>query len=209
MQYQMIRHVQQGGTLTPGSGHANDLRVEILEYVQFGVMLLALVALALWMYRAYHNVHQLPLARPQYSTSMAAWGWVIPIMNLWLPYRIMQDIGRYTVRTAHSAQLATPARFRNAAAVWWTFHIGLLIISRVNAAFARAEDPTIEQLLRNTQMMMATQVFILFSFMAALAMLRAIARHEQDLLAAVSFPPNTRGTDYGGAPTADAEAAQG
>jgi|GEM_PF-6068510 len=64
MQYQLIRHVQQGGTLAPGSGSASDSRVETLEYIQAGVMLLAVVALALWAYRAYHNAHQLPWPVP-------------------------------------------------------------------------------------------------------------------------------------------------
>jgi hypothetical protein len=186
MQYQLLRHVEQGGTIAPGSGYANDARVEALEYTQLGITLLATVALALWMYRAYYNVHQLPRAQPRHDTSLAAWGWVIPIMNLWLPCRIMDDIGRYTVRTSPSPHLATPARFRNATAIWWTFSLGLLIISRVNFTFARVEDPTIEQLLRNTRMLMATQMFALFSVAAALAMLRAIAPHERDLLAAVT-----------------------
>ncbi|MBG8553461.1 DUF4328 domain-containing protein [Hymenobacter sp. BT594] len=50
-------------------------------------MLLGLVAEALWMYRAYHNEHQLSLA--SYSKSMAAWSWFVPILNIWLHYRIM------------------------------------------------------------------------------------------------------------------------
>jgi len=101
-------------------------------------------------------------------------------MNFWLPYRIMQDIGHYTIHSVRSSRLATPARFRHATAIWWTFYLGLLIISRVNIAFARVEDPTLEQLLRNTRMLMATQVFALFSVAVAPLILITACLNEDE-----------------------------
>ncbi len=81
--------MQLGGFVAPEQAQASDWRVRVLTGIEFIIVVSAFIALVLWFYRAYQNAHRLPRAKPEYSESMAAWGWIIPVINLWYPYKIM------------------------------------------------------------------------------------------------------------------------
>ena len=102
-QYYLLHQATLGHWPAPGEGMASEQRGEVLTGLQLLAALLAFGALITWMYRAYHNVHALPQAHPTHSTPMAIWGWLIPIVNLWYPCRIMQEIGHYTGRYSRPA----------------------------------------------------------------------------------------------------------
>ncbi len=77
-------------------GDANDMRQGILAIVQVGMTVLAAVFFIMWFRRSYFNLHTLG-GKPLVETEgWAAGAWFVPIVNLFRPYKIMEDIWVYT-----------------------------------------------------------------------------------------------------------------
>lgn len=95
-----------------------------------GIQLLVFIAVALmfvvWFYRAYTNLPHLGIERLRFSRVWALASWVIPIVNLWRPKQIMNDIWRASdpERPAYGSALwrgkAVPGIFL----VWWCALVG-------------------------------------------------------------------------------------
>jgi|GEM_PF-3919913 len=78
----------------------------MVEYTELGTVLLALVALILWMYRAYYNVHQLPLAWPRHDVAVT---WLEPIPD---PTRLMLRGSYFLAFAASAADKQKPPALR-------------------------------------------------------------------------------------------------
>ena len=76
-----------GGPL-PALPHLPTLMpLQIMGLLQLGLMVL----MALWQYRAAHMARDLGLPA-RYSPGWGAWGWFIPVVQLWMPFRAMADL---------------------------------------------------------------------------------------------------------------------
>lgn len=184
LQYQLLRRMQLGEVIGSEAANANDWRVRVLTGVQFVVALLAFIALVQWFYRAYQNAHRLPRAKPEYRSSMAVWGWLIPVINLWYPYNIMLELGHYLGGFTNPRNAIVSSRWDFLVVGWWVLYIGVIIASRVNvfAALNAADAGQLDGLLRATRLLMATQALTIASAAVTVALLRTIAPHEQSLI---------------------------
>lgn len=184
LQYQLLRRAQLGVAVTPAAADANDWRVQVVGGFQLVVALLAFVAFVQWFYRAYQNTHRLPRARPDYRSSMAAWCWFIPVINLWYPYKIMVEIGHYLGRFTHSRTQVLSSRWDYLVVGWWVLNTGLVLFSRLAVHQSRGGAHSLAQLLDTTRVLMVVQIVTLLSVGVTLALLKTLAPHEQALLAA-------------------------
>jgi hypothetical protein len=92
----------------------------------FGVLallgvLVAGIAVIVWMYKARKNTELFPGARNQHSAGWAVGGWFVPIVNLVFPAQIMYDIAR------NSGPETDRRRAFNSVLTWWLcWNIGTL-----------------------------------------------------------------------------------
>lgn len=184
MQYRLLQRLQLGQSISNDAADANDARVQLLTDIQLVIAILAFVALALWFYRAYQNVHRLPNAKPEYSPNMAALSWFIPFVNLWIPYKIMLEIGHYLGGFTNPRITIISSRWDYLAVGWWILNIGVFIVSRFNLALLKysSDNISIEELLRSSRLLMASQVVTMLCALATIAVLKAIAPHESALV---------------------------
>lgn len=89
-EYQLL-----GTDYTIEEADANDLRQAAIGALQFALLIVAAVFFIRWFKRAYENVVLLDRER-RYKTGWAIWGWFVPILNLWRPKQIANDIWRST-----------------------------------------------------------------------------------------------------------------
>lgn len=82
-----------GTEYTIEQADANDLRQQIIGLVQLLLLVLGAVLFIRWFKRAYENVDRLGGVR-RYSPRWATWGWFVPILSLWRPKQIANDIWR-------------------------------------------------------------------------------------------------------------------
>jgi hypothetical protein len=182
MQYYWVKAIAAGEKLNEGSYDTFDAITVTLGYTQTIVAVLAFVAFARWFYRAYQNVHRLPGAEPDDDESMAGWGWFIPIYNLWKPYKIMVEIGRYIGRFEGAAGKGIASRWDLLLVVWWVLHIGGIVVGRVLAFLEKDTGETMEAILRSCRLMVFTECLMLASALATVLLLRQLAPRERELL---------------------------
>ncbi len=99
----------------------------ILSLFSFVVSIIVIVFWILWMRRAYYNLHALQAPNLAYDEGMAAGGWFIPVLNLWLPAQIMSNIWKQTqLLVVENKRLIENSAI---VGVWWT----LFLLDRLSA----------------------------------------------------------------------------
>jgi Domain of unknown function (DUF4328) len=89
-EYQLL-----GTEYTLEEADANDLRQGAIGALQLGLLIASAVFFIRWFKRAYENVGVLDRER-RYRTGWTIWGWFVPILSLWRPKQIANDIWRST-----------------------------------------------------------------------------------------------------------------
>jgi hypothetical protein len=138
----LLGRVIDGEVLSPASLEANDSRVALLGVLQFVAYIAAAVLFIRWFHRAYRNLDALGSHR-RHGTGWAIGGWFVPILSLFRPKQIIDDIWWGTKRptdTATSAPLLM---------VWWVGFVVSQTVANVIVRITFPEDGTAEQLQRS------------------------------------------------------------
>ncbi|MDG4830271.1 DUF4328 domain-containing protein [Solwaraspora sp. WMMD1047] len=107
------------------------LLVTVLVSLPLVVALLTTAVLTIiWTYRARKNLDAFPDAATPISVGWSIAGWLVPFVNLVMPYRVVANIARETLRRAD-----TPTVLK----VWWAAWIGWAIVDRL---VSRADEQT-------------------------------------------------------------------
>ncbi|QIL78368.1 DUF4328 domain-containing protein [Hymenobacter sp. HDW8] len=180
--YWLLHRILLGEAISPEEMVRADGGFQLVEGVQFVIVLLAFLAFALWLYRAYQNVHRLPQTDPAHSESMAGWSWVIPLLNLWYPYLILQEIGHYFSRFTNSAMAHTP-RWKALLLSWCILHIGIFILGPVVRSMAKLPVDNLAALHRFALVILLDQALIMASAVVTLAILKTMVPLEHNVAA--------------------------
>lgn len=106
----------------------------ILSFIWFVIILLVWGIIFLqWFYRAYKNL-QVANIKNQHRPSMAIWWCIIPIINLWYPFRIMQELA---VKMSEYIEIESSS-IRNTIYYWWAFFVSGIMLAR--QAYKMPED---------------------------------------------------------------------
>ncbi len=98
------------------------------------------VTFIMWFRRAYYNLHQLR-GNLSYGEGWAAGGWFVPIMNLFIPYRIMKEL--YVVTNnifSQDLQTCTIRLKTDYLGWWWALWIITGILSQISLRAALSGD---------------------------------------------------------------------
>ena len=153
MQYDLLQMVDAGGFITPEEANANDSREQLVGIVSFLIAIISAITFILWFRRAYYNLHT-KVEGLSFSEGWAAGSWFVPIVNLYRPYQIMQELYRDTINLLNDNGLSGEKPLNTKfLGVWWA----LWIISRITGQFLfryslRAES--IDELTTSTMMSM-------------------------------------------------------
>ncbi len=153
-------------------GDAADI---ITAYGLFGVLRLvafvfAYVATCLWMQRVRTNAVALRPQHPHRLRPGWVWGgWVCPIVDLWFPYWIVEDV--------HGA---TAVKRRTLVGWWWVAWLAVLFLDELPVlavSGSGASDPSRIALLAPLEAVAATVCVV--AFMAWLAVVRRVQRDQR------------------------------
>lgn len=111
----------------PGEVSGALLLASVVGVVQGGVTIATAVLFIVWFYRAYANLGALGAGELRYGTGWAAGAWFVPILNLFRPKQIADDIWR-----ASDPELGEPGAWRSGPVpvvygVWWTAWLAWII----------------------------------------------------------------------------------
>jgi hypothetical protein len=88
-----------------------------------------------WTWRAYRNITALGAQHPRFGSGWAVGGWFVPILSLWRPKQIVDDIWRTSdpaapafLRRPNWSEVALPGLLT----AWWTFFILSQVLDRMS-----------------------------------------------------------------------------
>lgn len=118
----------RSGTATRADLDAVGVVRTVVDLPLIPLTLLAFVMFALWLYNARINAERLTYANEHRRSRVWVWlGWIVPVVNLWFPKLVVDDIWR-----ASDPQLqGVPLQQRPYPAVttrWWTAYLLMWIL---------------------------------------------------------------------------------
>jgi len=91
--YDLLDRIINNGRYTIGEADTSDSRQAAIGVLQLALLALGAAGFVFWFVRAYRNVDALGGSR-RFSVKWAGWSWFVPILSLWRPKQIANDIWR-------------------------------------------------------------------------------------------------------------------
>lgn len=165
--YGVLADLAGGANRGSGDRDGADELARLADLVRFVAFLSAGIAFLAWFSRAYRNLGRLGVPGLRYTPGWAVGAWFVPILNLFRPKQIANDIWR-----ASDPQLARRGEGWQGRDVspwlhwWWAFWVAGGVFGN-QAAFAQLQAKTVSEQL--TASSFAIVADILFALSAALA----------------------------------------
>ncbi len=96
----------------------------ILVFAFFAVFIAAGVTWARWVSRLYDNLNEIFGEFPETSRTMAVWGYIIPLVNLYAPYQFMKEAWVMTAPRERASDMIDIK-------IWWGLWIGSAFLSQL------------------------------------------------------------------------------
>lgn len=156
-------------------GEASDLRQGVLGIVQVVMTIITATFFIMWFRRAYFNLHTLKV-NLQYTEGWAAGSWFVPILNLFRPYQIMEEIWVNT-----QVQIDKPEEEpKILLGVWWGLWIIGGIIDRISTRLA-LDASTIENYQTSSLLTLISDAFSLITLFCIIFIIRKVIVWEEEL----------------------------
>lgn len=174
-----IERVESGELVTESEAEANDVRQGIVGGIQGAVFILTAAFFIAWFHRAYTNLRALGASSLRFGPGWAVGAWFVPILNIWRPKQIANDIWRGSNpvlprEAADAWQDPVPPLFM----FWWlAYLLGQSIYSAATRLSLRADD--IPELKTVSSLLIAGDILWAIAGVLALAVVyRTTARQE-------------------------------
>ena len=132
LEIDLLGRVIDGEDVAASELEASDGRQDLAAFLYVATLVAAAIFFLRWFHLAYRNVDPLDPGRRRHLTAWAIGGWFVPVLNLWRPKQIANDIWRGSEpegRWEADAALPRPPLLLTA---WWT----AWIVVTVTAGFA-------------------------------------------------------------------------
>ncbi len=144
--------------------------------IYFAASFLAIITFIQWFRRAYFNLHQLTTDL-SWSEGWAAGGWFVPILNLFCPYGIMDDLYTKTSSLLAEKGLITAKISGRLLPVWWTLWILNMVLMYVSRRM-HGNSHTAFQMIDITVAAIITHFIYLLLCLAAIKVIKDYSQVE-------------------------------
>jgi Domain of unknown function (DUF4328) len=168
---------------------SGDHLKSVVEVVKFIVLLASGITFIRWFHAAYRNVTLLAPVDVTYRPGWAIGAWFVPILGLWRPKQIADEIW-------HASELQPPparppadrlGKTTTVLALWWAFWIISSIVGNVSTRFFFGTD-TLAHIRQTDELHIAALLLDIVA--AAFAIL--VVKRITSRLAGTTAPPPTR-----------------
>lgn len=176
---------------------AGEAREAVMRIVQLIAFTLSAVTFLIWLHRAYKNLKPLGAER-RYSTALAVGAFIVPIINLVLPFQIFQEMWRASdpETIAVSGAKSVTAFIEDSSksllvVVWW----GLWLLTIINLVVAYRWQVSWqilnEEIITSWLIIMLSLLLILNSIVTIVLVKKITDRQDEKIkrLAALAAPP--------------------
>lgn len=139
-QYLLLKSVAEGYGITPEVANANDLRQSIIAILFAILYLFSVVFFIQWFRRAYFN-QEIKFKSMASTNGWVSGAWFVPIMNLFKPFQLMQEIYENAENYLLDKKLIDEKKSRKSIiGWWWGLWIGTGVLSRISSSFLGSAD---------------------------------------------------------------------
>jgi hypothetical protein len=178
MQSQLLNDALNGKYISLAAATTNDNREALIGWIQIITMVIAAIIFLIWVHRANKNLHAFTNPLLRFSPGWAVGWFFIPIMWLFRPYQVVNEISKASDPNINPA-LNNLDNYPASAIVgfWWAF----FLISNYIGWFAFRyflRDDTIRDLLDSTYAYMVSDAVDVVGFIITLIMVRKISQSQ-------------------------------
>jgi hypothetical protein len=176
--YDLLDRIVNNGKYTIEEADTSDSRNAAIGVLQLALLALGATGFVLWFVRAYRNVDALGGGR-RFGVAWAGWGWFVPILALWRPKQIANDIWRTSDPEWPEYTPDEEAPVAPFVTAWWACWIVSNVASYVAARLSFSGDDA--ESLRNASMtyLVGDSVDVVAAALAILFIRRVGARQTQ------------------------------
>ena len=141
-EYELLGRIADGGDYTQQEAEWNDMRQGIIALAQTCISIASIVVFLNWFRRAYGNLHRVGNLQLAHEETWTIWGFVIPIISLWYPFKIMKEVW---LKTQFATKWLNPDyrvdRDTSYVGLWWAAYLVSNFAGQISFRFAlRAEE---------------------------------------------------------------------
>lgn len=192
----LLERALRGEVVTIAEAEANDTRQGAIALAQTIIFLATVVVFLRWFHAAYANLPALGSGVLRYGTGWAIGGWFVPVLNLWRPKQIANDVWRASDPGAPPLQGRSwwggpiPAFLTG----WWAFWI---LSGWVAIRALRLDDSSIEGLRSSTEGWIAADSLSVVAGVLAIMVVNRITARQAARAAVLGIPPAPAGWGSG------------
>lgn len=131
-----------GGDVAFDEADDAEVAFGVVSVVYLLTSIAGAVGFLVWFHRAYSNLRYLTQSRLRYSTSQAVWPWFVPIMNLFRPKQVANDIWRGAEPRARDNPQWAQIDVSPIVHWWWAFWLFSSVFGSVAGALI-SSDPVL------------------------------------------------------------------
>ncbi len=175
LQYDLMTRVHAGANVPLEELERNDDRQMVLGVVHFLLNVATVIVFVIWFHRAHANLTSLGARDLRYTSGWAAGCWFVPIMNLYRPVQIAQEIWRHCAPSTLDEDGFQDTKARNSVLIglWWAIWIAANVIGNF-ALQALLDASTPEALQAATVADMIAEVVAILAALLAIAVVSSI-----------------------------------
>jgi hypothetical protein len=164
-------------TITLREVHAAEQRVDTVNAIAIGLLVSTAVAFALWAWAAYARLGELGYER-RYSSAWAGAAWFVPIANLFMPKRIVNDL--VDAEVSRRGVTTETVSLRRWATAWWTAWLASVGLGFV-AHGMENNAKTIDDALGASNAYMVRDVVFVVAAVLAIFAVAFVTRQQREL----------------------------
>jgi len=202
-QYYLLIDVQaNAASIDVSTLETSDLLRSVINSVNFIMMIVSIIFFIMWFRRAYFNLHCLSWHNARHSEGWAAGSWFVPIISLFWPYQIMEDIWKGT-QNAIREKFGEP---QSIAIVgwWWALYLVNNFFGYI-IAFANGSAAEVDELLTATKVEFFGEIISIAAIIITIRMIQSTSTFEQELLEYSQTPSDSIFSDNYAPPTENIE----
>jgi hypothetical protein len=191
LQYQLAERVVAGVRVPEHELQSSASLQGILGGVNFVVFVVTAIVFICWFNRAHSNLEPLGARGLAYTSGWAAGCWFVPVLNLFRPIQIAQEIWRHS----DPVEIANPPGNSALLGTWWAAWIASNVAGQISLRLNMAVN-TPQSLKEATTVSIVTEVIVILAAMFAIAVVRTIDARQTARAEALSSEANSLESKY-------------